>query len=46
MKIIQIEDVEHIELEQFSKPVFILLDGLTQEDIEKFRALDTEVPNE
>jgi hypothetical protein len=40
MKIIKIEDIEYVELENFSKPIFIERTELEQADIDKFEILD------
>lgn len=40
MNIIQIENTEYVELEGFSKPIFILLEGLQSSDLDKLKLMD------
>lgn len=40
MKITKIEDIEYVELEYLSQPVFLKRSELKQDDIDKFAILD------
>jgi hypothetical protein len=40
MKIVELEGIEYVELEQFSMPIRIPVSGLSESDVEKFRMFD------
>jgi len=42
MKIVKMEEIDYVELESFSKPILIKLEGLNESDINKLKLIDVE----